>query len=585
MASDPVTIAWAMFRQGALLCMIFKWLNRTAVEDVHLPSAENWHFDPQNVRVFLQVCKENFIATEEELLRPEDLQTDDLNVLAQFIKLVESILEKIEHSVRISFDDLTEGLQGDELLFGNDVEVQSLIESEVPSVGSSMDKTQRSRLHALKELCDTEAQYVADLSALQAYVREIRLQRILSDDMLTEIFPNLDQIVGFQSKFQLELEEELSTRRLSTYEASLEAHPERAFLRHERQFVVMYGPFIRNYKTAEMRLQECEKTLTKPTLVHPQIISMSYLIKPIQRLCKYPILLAAIIKYTPADHQEGLKKAYTACQHIASQVNEIQLEAENAAEDSRFRRVAGLVDDASLGELWLFGPASIVEENSRQEYDVYAYEHYLLLTKKKKPILKTFNGPIMTTLRSTLAPILIKLSIPADTLISAQNTSRAEPNSIKITYSEGSLIKFFLLLFATGELHDRWLEVLEKMSEQKPIRRSVGMKSFSVPDIGDMFKTIHINRHVPAIAFEWPENPERIFIVTAFGKTLFVPMADAMPTLEQLRSSIECMFLRTVTTPIHYRHDSDVLVEVDSENAMAIVYKLHEGEPVIHLAV
>src|SRR5262249_32310345 len=53
MASDPVTIAWAMFKQGALPCMIFKWLNRTAIEDVRLPSADNnWGFDLQNVRVF-----------------------------------------------------------------------------------------------------------------------------------------------------------------------------------------------------------------------------------------------------------------------------------------------------------------------------------------------------------------------------------------------------------------------------------------------------------------------------------------------------------------------------------------------------
>lgn len=585
-ASDPVTAAWAMFKQGALPCMIFKWLNGTAIEeDIRLPSADNWGFDLQNVRTFLEVCKDNFIATEEELLRPEDLQTDDLNVLAQFIRLIESILEKIEHSLRVSFDDLAGRLQGDELLFGSDVEVQSIAESEAVSVRSSMTKTQRSRLHALRELCDTEAQYVADLSALQSYVREVRLQRILSDSTLTGIFPNLDQIVGFQSKFQLELEEELSERRLSTYEASLEAHPEHVLLRHEQLFVTIYAPFIRNYKTAEMRLQEYEKLLTRPTLVHPHVISMSYLIKPIQRLCKYPILLAAIIKYTPADQQDGLKQAHAACQRIAAKVNEIQLQAENAAEDSRFRRMAGLVDDTSLGELWRFGPASLLEDNARQEYDVYGYEHHLLLVKKKKPLLKTLNGPIMTSLRSTFAHVMIKLSIPADTLISIESTARVEPNSIKVTYSEGHLVKFFLLLFSTRELHDRWLDVLRRMATQTPMRRSVGARSFSVPDIGDMLKTMQVGGHAPETAFEWPEKPGRIFVVTAFGRTLFVPTADAMPTLEQLRASIECMFLRTVTTLIYYRHSSDVLVEVDSENAMAIVYLLHEGSSVIQLTI
>ena len=57
----------------------------------------------------------------------------------------------------------------------------------------------------------------------------------------------------------------------------------------------------------------------------------SYLIKPIQRICKYPLLLRELLKYTPNDHfdHENLEKAFNQLQSITLFINKKKKESEN----------------------------------------------------------------------------------------------------------------------------------------------------------------------------------------------------------------------------------------------------------------
>lgn len=68
-------------------------------------------------------------------------------------------------------------------------------------------------------------------------------------------------------------------------------------------------------------------------ILEPQTELPSFLIKPVQRLCRYPLLIRELIKYTGDDEDERRRKeldqAYEAMNRVASMVNELRRREEN----------------------------------------------------------------------------------------------------------------------------------------------------------------------------------------------------------------------------------------------------------------
>lgn len=58
---------------------------------------------------------------------------------------------------------------------------------------------------------------------------------------------------------------------------------------------------------------------------------LGYLIKPIQRICKYPLLLNELLKYTPKSHEEyeNLTLALDKVEQVVTYINERKRLEEN----------------------------------------------------------------------------------------------------------------------------------------------------------------------------------------------------------------------------------------------------------------
>jgi cell division control protein 24 len=64
--------------------------------------------------------------------------------------------------------------------------------------------------------------------------------------------------------------------------------------------------------------------------MEPRLELPSYLIKPIQRICKYPLLLRELIRFTEnSSSKEELKRAMAVSERVAQAVNEIRRKEEN----------------------------------------------------------------------------------------------------------------------------------------------------------------------------------------------------------------------------------------------------------------
>lgn len=115
-------------------------------------------------------------------------------------------------------------------------------------------------------------------------MNEIKSNQILNKTQVEELFANLPELLDFQRRFILALESTLA-------QAPEDQRIGQLFLQHEQAFYV-YEPFCGNYKTAtRVAMEESEALAQLTHLIEPTYGLQSYLIKPVQRVCKYPLLL------------------------------------------------------------------------------------------------------------------------------------------------------------------------------------------------------------------------------------------------------------------------------------------------------
>ncbi|MDA4133889.1 MAG: hypothetical protein OK454_12315, partial [Thaumarchaeota archaeon] len=141
------------------------------------------------------------------------------------------------------------------------------------------------RDHIVRELVDTERKYVQDLENLYDLKKTLEVRGVIPGDAVHAIFLNINAILDFQRRFLIRVE----TTNSQLKHVQAWGNP---FVLHEESFGI-YQPFIANQRKAahvaglvfdKIRLAE-----------HPVAVDFNtldgFLLKPMQRLVKYPLLL------------------------------------------------------------------------------------------------------------------------------------------------------------------------------------------------------------------------------------------------------------------------------------------------------
>uniref|UniRef100_A0A5S6QCN5 Non-specific serine/threonine protein kinase n=1 Tax=Trichuris muris TaxID=70415 RepID=A0A5S6QCN5_TRIMR len=148
------------------------------------------------------------------------------------------------------------------------------------------------RRYVLQELVETERDYVKDLgSIVEGYMATIDSMELPEDKKGREriVFANIQQIFEFHKNiFSKEIE-----KCLDDYEAA-----GRAFVKYERR-LHMYVVYCQNKPKSEYLVSEHESFFNeiRQKLGH-RLTLTDLLIKPVQRIMKYQLLLKDILKYT-----------------------------------------------------------------------------------------------------------------------------------------------------------------------------------------------------------------------------------------------------------------------------------------------
>lgn len=153
-----------------------------------------------------------------------------------------------------------------------------------PSIMTGAEKMSY-RDHVIQEMVNTERKYVQDLENLHDLKKQIEQNGVVPGDVVHEIFLNINAILDFQRRFLIKIE---TTNSQPQGQQQWGA----PFVNYEESFNI-YKPFIANQRKAAAIAKRDFAKLAQAK--HAIVVDFNtldgFLLKPMQRLVKYPLLL------------------------------------------------------------------------------------------------------------------------------------------------------------------------------------------------------------------------------------------------------------------------------------------------------
>ncbi|XP_023373200.1 T-lymphoma invasion and metastasis-inducing protein 1 isoform X3 [Otolemur garnettii] len=363
------------------------------------------------------------------------------------------------------------------------------------------------------ELLETERTYVKDLNCLmERYLKPLQKETFLTQDELDVLFGNLTEMVEFQVEFLKTLEDGV---RLVPDLEKLEKVDQfkkvlfslgGSFLYYADRFK-LYSAFCASHtKVPKVLVKARTDTAFKafldaqnPKQQHSSTLE-SYLIKPIQRILKYPLLLKELFALTDAESEEHyhLDVAIKTMNKVASHINEMQKihEEFGAVFDQLIAEQTGEkkeVADLSMGDLllhstviWLNPPASLGKWKKEPELAAFVFKTAVVLvykdgSKQKKKLV----GSHRLSIYEDWDPFRFRHMIPTEALqVRALATADAEANAVcEIVHvkseSEGRPERVFHLCCSSPESRKDFLKAVHSILRDKHRRQL--LKTESLP--------------------------------------------------------------------------------------------------------
>ncbi|CAK9435308.1 uncharacterized protein LODBEIA_P57270 [Lodderomyces beijingensis] len=374
---DPATQLWKLFQQGAPLCLIYNHVSGSTDNQLVVVSSDDLRICKKSVYDFIVAVKTLFAFEEDELFTISNVFSDSTQDLLKIISFVNKLLDSGSQPTTLGQKEQ------------DDIKLDVQIADE--------------RSKVFREIIETERKYVQDLELLLSYRNQLSEADLLSSEQIHTLFPNLNDIIDFQRRFLNGLECNINVpvkyQRIGSVFIHASLGPFRA-----------YVPWTIGQLTAiDLINKENANLKRSSSLIDPGFELQSYILKPIQRLCKYPLLLKELIKTTtpessngePADSQASeLHVARSAMKEVANQVNEAQRRAENV---EVLRKLMERVNNwkgfnlRDQGELLHHGIVRVKDAENEKEYVAYLFEKIIFFfkevgTEKEKPDKKNKFG-------------------------------------------------------------------------------------------------------------------------------------------------------------------------------------------------
>ncbi|XP_041114647.1 T-lymphoma invasion and metastasis-inducing protein 1-like isoform X2 [Polyodon spathula] len=363
------------------------------------------------------------------------------------------------------------------------------------------------------ELVETERTYVKDLKCLiDRYLTPLQKETFLTQDELDVLFGNLAEMLEFQNEFLQTLED--GTRLVPDLEKLEKVDQFKkvlfslggSFLYYADRFKI-YSAFCASHtKVPKVFVKAKTDPAFKafldaqnPKQQHSSTLE-SYLIKPIQRVLKYPLLLRELYSLTDPESEEHyhLDVAMKAMNKVASHINEMQKihEEYGAVFDQLIAEQIGEkkeVADLSMGDLllhttvvWLNPPSSFGKWKKEPELAAFVFKNAVVFVYKDcSKQKKKMGASHRASVSDERDPFRFRHMISTDALqVRALASSDAEGGAVcEVVHvkseSEGRPERTFHLCCSSPESKKDFLKTIHSVLRDKQRRQL--LKTESLP--------------------------------------------------------------------------------------------------------
>ncbi|XP_072330804.1 uncharacterized protein [Scyliorhinus torazame] len=201
-------------------------------------------------------------------------------------------------------------------------------------LATGQSKKDQMRTNVISEIMSTENDYIKHLKDIcEGYVKQCRKRTdMFTEEQLRTIFGNIEDIYKFQKKFLKGLEKQFNKDQPHLSEIGS------CFLEYQTDFQI-YSEYCNNHPNAYAELSKLMKVnkyvyFFEACRLLQKMIDISldgFLLTPVQKICKYPLQLAELLKYTNPEHRDynDVEAALNAMKNVAKLINERKRRLEN----------------------------------------------------------------------------------------------------------------------------------------------------------------------------------------------------------------------------------------------------------------
>ncbi|XP_026217657.1 uncharacterized protein arhgef4 isoform X2 [Anabas testudineus] len=201
-------------------------------------------------------------------------------------------------------------------------------------LGPGLPCKEQMRTNVINEIMSTERDYIKHLKDIcEGYIKQCRKRTdMFTEEQLRTIFGNIEEIYRFQRKFLKGLEKKFNKEQPHLSEIGC------CFLEHQTDFQI-YSEYCNNHPNACVQLSKLMKVnkyvfFFEACRLLQKMIDISldgFLLTPVQKICKYPLQLAELLKYTNPQHRDykDVEAALNAMKNVARLINERKRRLEN----------------------------------------------------------------------------------------------------------------------------------------------------------------------------------------------------------------------------------------------------------------
>ncbi|XP_030253477.1 rho guanine nucleotide exchange factor 4 isoform X4 [Sparus aurata] len=201
-------------------------------------------------------------------------------------------------------------------------------------LGPGLPCKEQMRTNVINEIMSTERDYIKHLKDIcEGYIKQCRKRTdMFTEEQLRTIFGNIEEIYRFQRKFLKGLEKKFNKEEPHLSEIGC------CFLEHQTDFQI-YSEYCNNHPNACVQLSKLMKVnkyvfFFEACRLLQKMIDISldgFLLTPVQKICKYPLQLAELLKYTNPQHRDykDVEAALNAMKNVARLINERKRRLEN----------------------------------------------------------------------------------------------------------------------------------------------------------------------------------------------------------------------------------------------------------------